>query len=82
MSLKYINRLIPRLISEILEQYPSCKERELNSVDLNVGFVTMPCYSADNVWYYESEDAIEEEQEEDDHYDDEDEFDQEDPGYH
>ena len=81
MSLKHINTLVARLVSEILEEDTSSEERYLNCVDVDVGFVSVPGNGTDYIGHQEAEHTVEEEEEEEDDDNDDDEFEEEDPDF-
>jgi hypothetical protein len=79
VSLEHINALIPRLVAEILEEDPASEEGHLDCVEVDVGFVPMPGYCANDVRGDGAKDTAEEEEKEEDDDDDDDEFQEEDP---
>jgi hypothetical protein len=80
MSFEDIDALISRLIAKVLEEDSAGQEGELDCLDVNVGFMSVPRVRPYDVRHDESKDAIEEEEEKEDDDDNNDEFQKEHPG--
>lgn len=79
MALEDINALIPGLVAEVLEENSAGEEGELNCVDVDVRFVSVPGVCSYDIGNDKPKDTIEEEEEEYDDNNDDNEFEEEDP---
>lgn len=79
MSFEYVYALIAGLIAKVLEKDTSCEEGQLDRLDMDICFVTMPSDCPYRVGYHESKDAIKVEKQEYNHNHDNDELEEEDP---
>ena len=79
MSFEYVYALVAGLIAKAFEEDTSREEGQLDRLDMDIRFVTMPSDCPYRVGYHEPKDAIEVEKQEDNHNHDNDELEEEDP---